>query len=108
MTSYNNQNQAVVSPILGSEITVNFLEDGTVAGNAGCNDYFGSFETDGDTIAIGPLGSTRKMCPGEGIMEQEALFLQALESSSTYQILGSNLGTRTADDAMAVNMMPAE
>ncbi|MFN2201662.1 MAG: META domain-containing protein [Caldilineaceae bacterium] len=108
VTSYNNQKQAVVSLILGSEITVNFMDDGTVAGNAGCNEYFGSFETDGDTIAIGPLATTRKMCPGEGIMEQEALFLQALESSATYQVQGSTLGTRTADDAMAVNMMAAE
>jgi len=34
---YNNGKQAVVSVIIGTEITANFGEDGTLSGSAGCN-----------------------------------------------------------------------
>ena len=106
--SYNNGNQAVVSILAGTELTVNFEDNGNVGGIGGCNGYFGPFKTDGDQISIGPLAMTGKMCPDEAVMEQEMLFLQALESAATFQVDGSMLGLRTADDAMAVNLAPAK
>lgn len=106
--SYNNGNQAVVSVIAGTELTATFDEEGTVAGSAGCNNYMGSYEVDGDQISIGPLASTRMMCPDEQVMEQEMQFLAAMESAATYSVEGSRLQFRTADGAMAVNLQAAE
>lgn len=57
--------------------TIEFAEDGKVAGNGGCNRYFGSVKISGHGIKFGPLGATRKMCP-ESIMNQEMSFMQAL------------------------------
>lgn len=107
VTGFNNGNQAVVSPLLDTEITINFAADGSVSGNAGCNNFMGSYTTDGNTIAIGPLATTRMMCEEE-IMQQEMQFIAALESSATYSVRGTMFETRTADDAMAINAIPAE
>ncbi len=40
----------------------------------------------------------------EGLMEQEAAFLRALESAATVQREGTRLDLRTAADALAVTM----
>ncbi|NCD21034.1 MAG: META domain-containing protein [Actinobacteria bacterium] len=79
VTAYNNGRQAVVSVLVDTELTVSF-GDGMVSGSAGCNRYRASFESDGRRVAVGPALSTRRICSSpEGVMEQEAAFLQALE-----------------------------
>jgi len=102
--SYNNGREAVVSLIIGTEITANFGEDGQLTGNAGCNDYFGAYEADGENISMGPFGTTRMACQEpEGIMEQESEYLAALETAATYKIEGLTMNMRTADDATVAN-----
>ncbi|HKL03237.1 MAG TPA: META domain-containing protein, partial [Cryomorphaceae bacterium] len=39
-----------------------FVEEGRIAGNDGCNDFSGEAETRGNTLRIGQLQQTRKMC----------------------------------------------
>lgn len=107
--SYNNGQEAVVSVIIGTEITANFGEDGKVSGSAGCNNYTAGYEVDGENISIGPAATTRMMCnEPEGIMEQEAQYLAALESVATYKIQGDNMEIRTADGALAVSFEAAQ
>lgn len=107
--SYNNGNQAVVSVIIGSNITAVFQEDGMLVGNAGCNNYSASYEFDGDTINIGPAATTRMACSEpEGIMEQEAQYLAALETAATYRIDGESMEMRTADGAKVAGFILQE
>ena len=110
VTNYNNGREAVVSLLADTTLTAVFGADGTISGSAGCNNFSGSYTSDGaGVIAIGSLATTRKMCPTpEGIMAQEAEFLAALESAATYRIDGANLEMRTADDALAVRMVRAQ
>ena len=101
--SYNTGTEAVRSVILDTEITANFGEDGQITGNTSCNDYFGPYETEGDTISIGPLGTTRKMCAEpEGVMEQESAYLAALQTATMYRIEGQRMRMLTAEGATAV------
>jgi heat shock protein HslJ len=103
VTNFNNGKEAVVGVIEGTTLTVEFADDGSLAGSAGCNNYFGSFTQGDGTISIGPLGSTMKMCTDPaGVMEQETQFLKALESAATYQLDGDKLDLRTKEDALAV------
>ena len=103
--AYNNGREAVTSLLLGTDIAVQFEEDGQVSGNAGCNDFFGPFETADGAITIGVLGSTMRACADPaGVMQQEAEFLAALESAATYTVEGNFLEMRDADDAIAVHM----
>lgn len=102
--SYNNGKQAVTSVLVGSELTADFGTDGNLTGSAGCNNYNGGYETDGNMITIGPLASTRMMCSEpEGVMDQEFQFMEALQSAATYKIEGDVLELRTADGALAAN-----
>ncbi len=74
-----------------SFVTAEF-DAGEIAGSAGCNNYFGPYETSGSEITVRALGSTRKACQDPpGVMEQEAAYLTALPGASTYSIGESGL-----------------
>lgn len=104
-TNYNNGRQAVVSLVADTTITATFSEDGQLNGSAGCNNFMTSYTLDGDTITIQPAASTRKLCPGEGIMEQETQFLTALTTAATWSISGEELELRTADGALVAHFV---
>lgn len=106
VTAYNNGRQAVVSVIIGTQITAVFGNDGRITGTAGCNNYSASYDTDGETIAIGQAAATRKFCPdAEGVMTQEGRYLAALESAATLRIDGSMMHLRTVEGSLAVTLV---
>ena len=103
VTNYNNAKQAVVGLAADTKITLNFGADKTVSGNAGCNTYNGGYESTDKTLKVGPLASTRMACEKPaGVMEQEALYLAALQNAATYDIAGNTLTIRDASGAMQV------
>ena len=50
-----------------------------VAGHGGCNSFNGAAVLSAGQLSMGPLASTRKMCP-PAVMDQENRFLRALET----------------------------
>jgi heat shock protein HslJ len=105
VVSYNNGREAVVTVLADTRITANFGQDGVVSGNAGCNDYSGSYQTDGNAISVGALAVSAMICAEpEEIMQQETDYLAALQSAATYQIDGNRLELRTASGAIAVQL----
>lgn len=111
VTGFNNGNEAVVSPILGTELSLRFDAEGKLNGNAGCNSYFGSYETTGAAITISELGRTEMYCldpenPGD-VMDQEDQFLAALASAATFRLEGNSLELRTAGDQIALHLVKA-
>jgi heat shock protein HslJ len=85
VTGYNNGRQAVVSPQAGTTLSLRF-ENGMVSGSSGCNTFRAPYTQEGNRISIGPAASTRKMCAGEGVMEQEREFLAALQAAKVWTI----------------------
>ena len=84
---YNNGKGGFTSVILHTSITASFAEDGTLSGSAGCNNYNTEYEIGGESITIGPIALTQMFCSDpEGIMEQEAQYLAALQNARTYTI----------------------
>jgi heat shock protein HslJ len=103
-TGVNTGTGAVSSMIAGTTVTAVFASDGTVSGSSGCNTYSGPYTTDGEKIAIGPLGGTMKLCASpEGVDAQEARFLQAMQKATSYAIEGNALDLRAADGALQVS-----
>lgn len=96
ITGFNNGRQAVVSPLLGTTLNLSF-KGGTVKGFAGCNAFRASYTTNGDRIAVGPVATTRRMCSGEGVMQQEREFLAALKSTTTWTFSGAFLDMHRPD-----------
>jgi heat shock protein HslJ len=76
--------------IPGSEITALFT-GGEVSGSAGCNTYQGTYRSTRaagrNTIEFGALATTKMMCD-EPLMDQEGLYLAALEAATSYRIEG--------------------
>jgi len=102
VTGYNNGKQAVVSVLAETTLTADFHEDGTLSGSAGCNNYNSTFTVDGSDITISPPASTMMACAEpNGIMEQEAAYLAAIQTAVTYQINGDNMELRDAEGALA-------
>lgn len=109
LDSYNTGNEAVVSVIAGTEITLTLDEDGGVAGSAGCNNYSASYETDGNALSFGLVGATEMYCDEpEGTMAQEATYLQLLESATGYDIEGDSLTMQDSSGDTILTFIAAE
>jgi heat shock protein HslJ len=103
-TGINNGRQAVVSLVKDTAVTVEFGSDGRASGDAGCNRWTAGYEASSPQLKFTGAAATRRMCIGEGVMEQEAAFLKALETVASYELEGQRLTLRTADGAMAVTL----
>ncbi|NTV37714.1 MAG: DUF4377 domain-containing protein, partial [Anaerolineales bacterium] len=91
LESYLDSAGALASVISGSQVTAEF-KDGQLSGNAGCNNYFASYQTTANTIQISGAGSTEMFCTApEGVMDQEAAYLKTLGLAATYQITDGQL-----------------
>lgn len=80
------------TPVLTSTRITAFFDrtEGKVSGSAGCNNYLGTYRFDGDKVTISPLGLTRKACPEE-VMLQEQAYLGALQEVARFEIAGDTL-----------------
>jgi heat shock protein HslJ len=85
--------------VLGSPPTLSIERNNTVSSNGSCNSYSGPISISGERITIGPLIQTERYCPH---MEVEDKFLQALETSSTYQLNTGKLELLNAEEITAV------
>lgn len=72
------------------EATLEFLEEGRIAGKGSCNRFFGTVEIEAEGISLGPLGSTRMAC-APPIGNQEAKYLDALQGAERFTLDGSTL-----------------
>jgi heat shock protein HslJ len=83
----------------GRPATLQFIEEGRVAGFGGCNRIAGPYAVTGDSLRLGPLVMTRMAC-SEG-MELETAFAAALDSVESYRRDGSALELLRAADVIA-------
>ena len=76
-------------PIEGARPTLRFEAD-QVSGTTGCNHYGGSYQVKEDAITFGDLFRTEIGCmEPEGVMEQERIYLNLLQSADRYELSGS-------------------
>ena len=106
VTSYYSGN-AITSVLGDATLTADFADDGTLSGNAGCNDYNGPYEIDGDSISIGPLAGTRMACASEELSQQETDFLAALELATSFMVTGDRLDLLRDGGTIAVTLQGA-
>ena len=80
---------SVTVPLEGTELTAVF-GIASVGGSSGCNEYTGTYGTNGRFVRIGRVATTRMACPDE-IMTQETAFLSALEGAALVDRRGDTL-----------------
>jgi len=62
------------------ELTINFNDvEKRISGYSGCNNFFGNYNKDQNTLQFYKIGSTRKLCPN--IMKVEKELLDALNKT---------------------------
>ena len=81
LTSYNKN-----TPLPGSEPTLRF-EGGEVSGMASCNQYGGSYDGSGGELNFGAMFMTEMWCGDDGVMDQEAAYLELLGAAERYEIV---------------------
>ena len=70
------------------------------SGSNGCNNYFGTYETDGAMLKFGPAGATKKYCADRAAFEQE--FMQMLAGVDNYKYSGGLLQLQAGEQVLAV------
>lgn len=81
-------------PLADSELSLNFGQDGTASGSAGCNTFNTPYSvSSGSRIAIGPLTSAGRLC-GEELDAQESVYLSALQAAGSFSLDGGQLALR--------------
>ena len=83
VTAVNNQTGGVQSVVAGSDPTLVFDDESVVTGTTGCNNFFGEYATDGESIEFSQLAMTEIFC--EDTADQEVWMLAALEGATTYR-----------------------
>jgi heat shock protein HslJ/membrane-bound inhibitor of C-type lysozyme len=73
------------APVEGARVSMQFGNDGRVAGQTSCNNFTGKYAIGGEGIRIGPVASTRKACRPE-LMNQEQQFLMALSAVTRFDV----------------------
>lgn len=88
------------APILpGSRVYLEFA-NARVSGSAGCNSYDAPYRRTADTLEVGDLATTKRSCEQpEGVMEQEAAYVSALQNSAVYLVQDGQLVIENADGA---------
>lgn len=107
LIAYTDANGQLTIPVQEVDATVMF-QDGQLSGNAGCNNFFGSYTVDGNTLTIAePLGSTMMACP-DPLMAQEQAVLTNLASAASYQLVANQLQIFDANGQVVLAFEPLE
>jgi heat shock protein HslJ len=88
-----------VPALTGLEAGIAFNEDGTMAGNSGCNGFSGRYALDGDQITFSDLVSTLMACE-EPVMQQENVMYLVLKDTASFEIDGSTLTVTNGDNQL--------
>ena len=82
--------EPVVTPANGRDVQFTLdYSNRKIAGDAGCNRFFGRYEMNGDAIRFSDIGSTKMFCDGR--MDVEQGFLAMLGEAASWKISDKTL-----------------
>ena len=85
VTIYDTELEELVEVLPDTNLTMAFGARGGLSGSAGCNTYSASYLVDGSQLTTTPPIATSRICAEpDGIMEQEDVFLDALELADSF------------------------
>lgn len=77
--------------ITGSNISLDFRDDGTFSGNSGVNYYGGNYTLNAPDIQFSHLVITLLLGPDKRINQQENIYISCLDNAASYSIKDSRL-----------------
>lgn len=94
------EGQKLSMKIDNNEISMQFNgQEKRVSGMAGCNRFFGGYETDGNKLKFSHMGATRMTCPDQ---EAEYRFFKILENTDAFQISEQQLSLMQKGKTLAL------
>jgi heat shock protein HslJ len=75
----------------GSNVTLEFVDEGQVTGSGGCNGFGGSYTLEGSAITFSGVASTLMLCMDEAVNQQETAFFAALQTAARYELADDGL-----------------
>lgn len=87
---------------LGEEGDISIIFDAAshrVTGNAGCNNFFGTYTESSEGLEFSKIGVTKMSCPN---IHVEMTFLKILEDADGYTIKGNRLSLKENGNIIAV------
>ena len=85
-----------------AEQFVAFKSGGEIIGHGGCNQFFGQYTQEDETLTIGALASTKKFCAD--VMEAETAFLSNLQRARRAEATHLKLNLYDADGAQILQL----
>lgn len=91
-------------PVLAeTEVTLEFEAGTHAGGSSGCNSFGAQYEgTDGE-LSFTEIISTLMACEEGGVMEQEQLYIQALQTAGGFELSGDQLTIHYGDGQGVLN-----
>ena len=80
---------------------VQFLSGGDLAGWAGCNSFFGTYEQNGNELIIGSMVMTKKACENLGM---EQAFIAALETARGFEASHKEMNILDENNEVGLSM----
>ena len=77
--------------VAGTSLTLAFDEHGQASGQGGCNSFGGQYKADSQTITFTALAQTLRACVDDSANQQEAKYMDALDSTGRYELKGGQL-----------------
>ncbi|MEN6609544.1 MAG: META domain-containing protein [Methanoregulaceae archaeon] len=93
LVSLDNGNGTLRTVTPGSNVTASFMNEGLLAGRAGCNWYSANYTVTGSSsaITVGTAVRTAMACHDPLVMAQEDRYMDSLGRWAGYQIPGTKL-----------------
>lgn len=88
-----------------TQITLQFDQEGQAGGSGGCNTFGAQYEISNGSISFTVIMSTEMACLGEGVMDQETAYYQALNSTGAFKISNRELKIWYNDGQEVLNFM---
>ncbi|SES63987.1 META domain-containing protein [Thalassotalea agarivorans] len=89
--------QPVVIGAGDKELSVTFTQQNIVRGYAGCNNFQGGYEVNGNTLTLAPMAAQLRSCAEEDVSTQELLFFTQLAKATQFSIDGDGMSLMDAD-----------
>ncbi len=103
VNSFQTAPGTLAAPIEGTQLSAVF-GIASVGGSGGCNQYTGTYGTNGNIVRIGRLATTRLACADE-IMTQETAFLTAMEGAALIQLRGDAINLTDLSGTIVVALV---
>ena len=91
----------------GASLTLAFDEHGQASGQGGCNSFGGQYKADSQTITFTALAQTLRACVDDSANQQEAKYMDALQSAGRYELTGTELTIFYNGGASALHFVKA-